>query len=88
MEQVPTSLSHWKLEDNSTKTSYIAPRGNIFCPNQFPRSGGRCIKATYELVFMPFKACCHLGHGQSGTRLVGYNAEVITWLTIGAGVRL
>lgn len=88
MEQVPTSLSRKKLEDNSTRTGYIAPRGNIFRPNQFPRSGGRHIKAAYALAFTPFKVRCHLGHGQSGTRLVGYDAVVITCLTSGVGVCL
>ena len=88
MKQVPASLSRGKLEDNSTRTGYIAPRGNIFHPNQFPRSGGHCIKATYELAFMPFTIHCHLGHGQSGTRLVGYDAVVIACLITGASVRL
>ena len=88
MEQVPTSLNRRKLEDNSTRTGCMAPRGNIFHPSQFPRSGGRRVKATYELAFTPFKVHYHLGYGQSGTHLVGYNAEVITWLTTGVGVRL
>ena len=88
MEQVPASLSHGKLENHSTRTGYIATRGNIFRSDQFSGFGGRRVIAAYELAFVPFKVRSYLGHGQSSTHLVGYNAVGIASLTAGAGVRL
>ena len=88
MEQVPASLSQGKLKNHNTRAGYIATGGNIFRPDQFSGFGGCHVKAAYELMFVPFKVCCHLGYGQSSTRLVGYDVVVILCLTTGAGVRL
>ena len=88
MEQVPASLSQGKLENHNTRVGYIATGGNIFRPDQFSGFGGRCVKAAYELMFAPFKVRCHLGYGQSSTRMVGYNVVVIACLTTGVGVHL
>ena len=88
MKQVPASLSRGKLENHNTRMGCIATRGNIFRPDQFSGFGGRRVKAVYELAFATFKVRCHLGYGQSSTRLVGYNVVVIVSLTAGTGMRL
>lgn len=85
---MPASLNQGELENHSIRMSYVATRGNVFGPNQFPGFGSHRIKAAYELVVVSLKVCGHLSHGQSSTQLVSYNAAVVVVLAANAGVCL